>query len=65
MEAKDKNGKIIHTGDNVRWCDPEESARDLKRVWTVDEIHSEECVLISDEYSQAEVIPEELEILYS
>lgn len=65
MEARDKNGKIIHAGDNVRWCGPEESARDLKRVWTVNEIHSEECVLISDEYSQAEVMPEELEILYS
>jgi hypothetical protein len=65
MEARDKNGKIINAGDNVRWCDPEENARDLKRVWTVNEIHSEECVLISDEYSQAEVMPEELEILYS
>lgn len=31
----DKNGTRIDQGDEVQWCDPEEEARYLERIWTV------------------------------
>ena len=58
----DRNGKKISVGANVIWYDPEEEARDLTRVWQVDDV-SEEIVNISDDYSEAEVLPSELEVV--
>jgi len=58
----DRNGKQISVGANVKWYDPEEEARDLTRVWQVDDV-SEEIVNISDDYSEAEVLPSELEVV--
>ncbi len=58
----DKNGKKISVGVNVKWYDPQEEFRDLTRVWQVDNV-SEEIVNISDEYSEAEVLPSELEVV--
>ena len=58
----DKNGKQISVGANVKWYDPQEEFRDLTRVWQVDNV-SEEIVNISDEYSEAEVLPSELEVV--
>ena len=55
----DKNGTRIDQGDEVQWCDPEEEARDLERIWTVNSINGN-IVLISDDYSEAEVLPSEL-----
>ena len=55
----DKNGTRIDQGDEVQWCDPEEEARDLERIWTVNSINGD-IVLISDDYSEAEVLPSEL-----
>lgn len=58
----DRNGKQISVGANVKWYDPQEEFRDLTRVWQVDDV-SEEIVNISDEYSEAEVLPSELEVV--
>ena len=58
----DRNGKQISVGANVKWHDPQEEFRDLTRVWQVDDV-SEEIVNISDEYSEAEVLPSELEVV--
>ena len=55
----DKNGTRIDQGDEVQWCDPEEEALDLERIWTVNSINGN-IVLISDDYSEAEVLPSEL-----
>ena len=55
----DKNGTRIDQGDEVQWCDHEEEARDLERIWTVNSINGN-IVLISDDYSEAEVLPSEL-----
>ena len=55
----DKNGTRIDQGDEVQWCDPEEEARNLERIWTVNSINGD-IVLISDDYSEAEVLPSEL-----
>lgn len=58
--------KNIKVGDKVRWYDPEENARNLSIVWTVNEIQgdlSEEdtVILITNEYgSEAEVFQSEL-----
>ena len=62
MVVKDRKGKKISIGANVKWYDPEEEARDLTRVWQVDDV-SEEIVNISDDYSEAEVLPSELEVV--
>lgn len=59
---KDRKGNRIHLGSKVLWYDPEEDARDLSRVWTVDEL-DEEIVFISDDFSEAEVYPNELEVV--
>ena len=58
---KDRNGNEIKVGDYVKWYDPEESARDLSRTYLVWDIR-DEMVLITDEYSEVEVFPSELEI---
>lgn len=59
---KDKNGKQIKIGSKVVWYDPEVSARDLKRIWVVYDI-DDEIVYIGDDYSEAEVFAEELEVV--
>jgi hypothetical protein len=58
----DRNGKEIEIGSHVIWFDPEIDSRDLDRVWTVDD-YTEDVVQISDEYSEAEVYPSEIEIV--
>lgn len=55
----DKGGNEIHIGSNVIWYDPDEKARDLTRVYRVDEVYAE-TLRISDAYSEVEVLPEEL-----
>lgn len=66
--AKDRNGVKIQAGDKVRWYDPaindftpEEQKEQLERIYEVDEVVSEELVCISDEFSEVEALPEELE----
>ena len=61
-EFLDRNGKQIYVGSKVIWYDPEEEARDLSRVYNVDDIGSD-IVYISDEFSEAEVLPQELEVV--
>lgn len=60
--VKDRKGKVLKEGDSVIWYDTEEEARDLGRVYKVYEV-SDEVVLIADDDSEAEVFPEELEIV--
>lgn len=58
--------KSIKVGDKVKWYDPEEKARNLSIVWTVDEIRGDlsdedTIILITSEYgSVAEVFQSEL-----
>lgn len=61
-EYVDRKGQPIRVGSQVIWYDPERSARDLKRVWTVDDLRGE-IVYISDEISVAEVYPHELRVV--
>ena len=61
--VNDVNGKPIKKGAKVIWYDPEEEARDLTRMWVVDKV-SEDVIMISDEYGEAEVLPNEIEIKY-
>ena len=63
MKVKDRKGKALKKGQKVIWFDPEVEARDLSEVYVVDKIHNEEIVLISNDYSEAEVSPSELEIV--
>ena len=63
MKIKDRKGKALRKGQKVIWYDPEEDARDLTEVYVVDKIHNEEVVMISNDYSEAEVSPSELEIV--
>jgi hypothetical protein len=63
-EVVDKEGNPLHIGDAVVWHDPEEVARDLERVYHIDKIHPE-AIIISDAYSEAEVLPEELLVINS
>jgi hypothetical protein len=58
----DRKGKQISVGAHVIWYDPQEEFRDLTRVWQVDDV-SEEIIYISDDYSEAEVLPSELEVV--
>lgn len=58
----DRNGKEINVGDSVRWYDPDESARDLSRVYEVWDVRGE-IVMIGDSFSEAEVFPHELEVI--
>ena len=56
----------LEEGEEVLWADPDDSARDLNRVWKVYDIHSPELVKITTGeptdkgYSEAEVNPSEL-----
>jgi len=61
-EFIDRKGQPIHKGSKVIWYDPERSARDLKRVWTVYDMEGD-IVYIADDYSEAEVLPEELKVV--
>ena len=61
--AYDRNGNILRNGQKVKWYDPDESARDLKRIYTIYEEPTEDMVKIADDFSEAEVLPEELEIV--
>ena len=63
MKVKDRKGKALKKGQKVIWFDPEVEARDLSEVYVVDKIYNEEIVLISNDYSEAEVSPSELEIV--
>ena len=58
----DRKGKQISVGAHVIWYDPQEEFRDLTRVWQVDDV-SKEIIYISDDYSEAEVLPSELEVV--
>ena len=60
MKIKDRNGKNLKAGDLVIWHDPDKTARDLTRIWTINEIKGE-IITIYDVYSEAEVNKEELE----
>lgn len=60
-EVVDMNGNPIKVGSKVKWHDPDESARDLSRVWSVK--NDGEIVCISDDYGEAEVLPQELEVI--
>ena len=63
-EAVDMNGNPIKVGSKVKWYDPDESARDVSRVWSVFDVKSDgEIVCISDDYGEAEVFPQELEVI--
>lgn len=61
-EVVDREGNLLHVGDAVVWYDPEETAKDPERVYHVDRIHPE-VITISDKYSEAEVLPEELLVI--
>ncbi len=58
----DRNGNEIEVGSKVVWFDPDESARNTERVWKVYEVN-EEMVCIADDFSEAEVLPNELEVI--
>lgn len=62
MDLFDRKGKRITIDSQVIWYDPQEEYRDLSRVYNVDEM-DEEIVFISDEFSEAEVPPCELEVI--
>ncbi len=60
FDIKDRLGNNLEIGDKVLWVDPEKDARDLNRVWRIFDVQSEELVCIEDEFSEAEVLPNEL-----
>ena len=35
FEPKDRNGSKVRVGNKVRWYDPDESSRDLNRIYTL------------------------------
>ncbi len=59
MTVLDKNGTEITVGDKVIWYDPAIEARDLSRIWVIDQI-TDEIVYISDDFGEAEVLANEL-----
>lgn len=61
-EFVDKDGQPIQKGSKVIWFDPERSARDLKRIWTVYDMGGD-IVYIADDYGEAEVFPQELKVV--
>ena len=63
VKVTDRKGKPLKKGQKVKWYDPDRSARDLKRIYTVDKVHNEDVVFISDDFSEAEVMPQELQIV--
>jgi hypothetical protein len=60
VDVYDWTGDKLEINDEVIWLDPEEDARDLRRVWTIYDIVNEELVKIADDASEAEVAPNEL-----
>ena len=61
--AEDMLGDELEIGDTVLWADPDDSSRDLNRVWEVYAIQSEELVKIHTDqgcHSEAEVSPSQL-----
>lgn len=58
----DRKGNEINVGDNVHWFDPDRANADDERVWEVWEVRGE-IILIGDSYSEAEVYPNELEVI--
>lgn len=61
-ETIDINGNPIELGDEVIWHDSDKENEDLTRIYRVYDIKSD-IVCISDEYGEAEVFPNELEIV--
>jgi len=61
-EFLDRKGNHIVVGSKVIWYDPEVAARDLTRVYDVDDLEGD-IVYISDDFSEAEVLPQELEVV--
>lgn len=66
LEIPKRDIKTLQVGDKVKWNDPEEKARDLSIVWTIDEIRGslddeDTIILITSEHgSEAEVLQKEL-----
>lgn len=66
LEIPKRNIKTLQVGDKVKWYDPEEEARDLSIIWTINEIRGslddeDTIILITSEYgSEAEVLQKEL-----
>ena len=66
LEIPKRDIKTLQVGDKVKWKDPEEKARDLNVIWTIDEIRGslddeDTIILITSEYgSEAEVLQKEL-----
>ena len=62
VRAEDMLGDELEIGDKVLWADPDDSSRDLNRVWEVYAIQSEELVKIRTDQgsSEAEVSPSQL-----
>ena len=61
--AEDMLGDELEIGDKVLWADPDDSSRDLNRVWEVCAIQSEKLVKIHTDqgcHSEAEVSPSQL-----
>ena len=64
--VRDRNNEELKVGDCVRWYDPDEETRDLTRLWGIDKINGDDedsIILISDDFSEAEVWGCELEKL--
>lgn len=59
-EVYDKLDNKLSVGDRVIWVDPDPEGRDLNRIYEINDISSEETICISDEFSEAEVPPQEL-----
>ena len=59
-EVYDKLDNKLSVGDRVIWVDPDPEGRDLNRIYEINDISSEEIVWINDEFSEAEVPPQEL-----
>lgn len=63
MKHFDRNNQQIFVGSHVLWYDPQEEVRDLTRAYDVDDIYDNGIILISDEFSEAEVFENELEVV--
>lgn len=62
--VRDRNNEELKVGDCIRWYDPDEETRDLTRLWGIDKINGDDddsIILISDDFSEAEVWGCELE----
>jgi hypothetical protein len=63
--VRDRNNKKLNVGDCVLWHDPDPETRDLTRLWGIDKINGDDedsIILISDDFSEAEVFGHELEL---